>query len=77
MRKEGTPYSIFYIADVVCKWFVTDKLVNNVFQTPAEEEDEFFPIPAENIETPDTVMSPHLLLATTEYVYNFAECTAK
>lgn len=36
MRKEGTPYSIFYVADVVCKGFVTYGLVNNFFQTPAE-----------------------------------------
>lgn len=31
MRKEGTPYSIFYVAGVVCKGFVTDRLVNNIF----------------------------------------------
>lgn len=32
MRKEGTPSSIFYVADVVCKGFVTDRLVNNIFK---------------------------------------------
>lgn len=56
MRKEGTPYSIFYVADVVCKGFVTDRLY--FFKLPQEKwANGCNQIPAENIGKPGTATS--------------------